>query len=267
MTYSRRGNKRPAIVVQERDRHLLRELAVMRIVDREQAKTVAGFGSTTRVNARLLGLTREGLLRRFFLGTTAGGRKALYSLSAKGAALVGVPERGLRQRNGEALAANFFIEHQLLVNQLYCALKYDTNLPTGVAFRRWLGFYKPLTPELRLIPDGYFELQTSSSLFASFLELDLGNESLAVWRVKVQNYLHYALSGNFEKQFGQDRFRVLVIANSERRLQSIRNVVAVSTEKIFWFSSQAAINRDGLFEAVWVRPKSDERQLLVKETP
>jgi FlaA1/EpsC-like NDP-sugar epimerase len=46
----------------------------MRVVDREQAKIVAAFGSTTRANARLLALTRAGLLRRFFLGTRGGGQ-------------------------------------------------------------------------------------------------------------------------------------------------------------------------------------------------
>ena len=55
-------------MVQPRDRKLFEELAVMRVIDREQAKIVAGFGSTTRANARLLALTRAGLLRRFFLG-------------------------------------------------------------------------------------------------------------------------------------------------------------------------------------------------------
>src|ERR1700747_1288720 len=62
------GNKPSGVVIQERDRHLLRELAVMRVIDRDQAKRVAGFGSTTQVNARLLRLTRAGLRRRFFLG-------------------------------------------------------------------------------------------------------------------------------------------------------------------------------------------------------
>jgi len=57
----------------------------MRIIDQEQAKIVAGFGSTTRANVRLLGLTRAGFLRRFFLGTTAGGTKALYAISRQGA--------------------------------------------------------------------------------------------------------------------------------------------------------------------------------------
>ena len=70
-----------------------------------------------------------------------------------------------------------------------------------------------------------------------FLEVDLGHESLAIWKRKAQNYLQLALSGDFQKQFGQDRFRVLVLVNSERRLQSIRKTVAAVTEKIFWFAT------------------------------
>jgi hypothetical protein len=43
------GNDRHGIVIQERDRHFLRELAVMRVVDREQAKIVAGSHPQTLV--------------------------------------------------------------------------------------------------------------------------------------------------------------------------------------------------------------------------
>src|SRR6266851_10248925 len=130
------------MVIQERDRHLLRELAIMRVIDREQAKVVAGFGSNTRANARLLALTHAGLLRRFFLGTVAGGAKALYTLSEKGARLVGVRESGPRRRQDEAVVADFFIQHQLAINEVYCALKYGNRTPAGVAFKRWMGFPK-----------------------------------------------------------------------------------------------------------------------------
>src|SRR5437588_6146886 len=119
MTGSNRG-----LVLQPRDRRLLEELAVMRVVDREQARIAAGFRSTTRVNARLLRLTRAGLLRRFFVGTTAGGAKALYALSLKGARAIGVPLRGPQRRQDEAIVADFFVEHQLAVNEVYCRLKF-----------------------------------------------------------------------------------------------------------------------------------------------
>jgi hypothetical protein len=148
------------MVIQERDRHLLRELSIMRVIDRELAKIVGGFGSTTRANARLLALVLAGLLHRFFLGTVAGGAKALYTLSEKGARLVEVPASGPRRREDQAVVADFFIEHQLAINKIYCALKYGERNPQGVEFKRWVGFSKRPAAGLRLIPDGYVEIET-----------------------------------------------------------------------------------------------------------
>jgi protein involved in plasmid replication-relaxation len=259
-------NDGPRMVLQERDRHLLRELAVMRVIDREQAKVVAGFGSTTRVNARLLLLVAAGLLRRFFIGTNAGGAKALYSLAEKGARLVDVPFRGFRRTSGQALVGDFFVQHQLAVNEVYCALKHGVPPTSKVTFKRWVTFQEPVSPGLRLIPDGYVEFLTPSETVSAFLEVDLGHERLKVWKDKVQNYFQLALSGTFERQFGQRRFRVLVIANSPGRMLSIRKVAAPVTDRIFWFSDFAAVKREGIFGPIWVRPRSDQPQPLFRET-
>jgi hypothetical protein len=261
------GNKHRGMVIQERDRHLLCELAVMRVIDREQAKVVARFGSTTRANARLLALTHAGLLRRFFQGTVAGGAKALYTLSLKGARLVGVTESGPRRRQDEAVVADFFIQHQLAINEVYCSLKYDNRRPTGITFERWMGFPKQPVRGLRLIPDGYVELATRSGVTAAFLEVDLGHERPRVWQDKVRNYLDLAVTGNFEHEFKQQRFRVLVVADSERRLAAIREVVLPVTDKIFWFATFESIRRHGVFAPIWQRPKGEEPQSLIREIP
>ncbi len=257
------GNDRHGLVVQARDRQLLQELAVMRVVDREQAKVVAGFRSTTRANARLLSLTRAGLLRRFFLGTAGAGQKALYALSPKGAQLADVPFRALRRRKNEALVADFGVKHQLTVNELYCAVKYQPLHLNGFSFRRWIAFHEPVIPGLRLIPDGYTEWQTPSGVQGAFLEIDLGHEGLTIWKEKVRNYLQLAVSHEFEQRFSQSRFRVLVIAPSERRLRSIRSTVVAATQKVFWFASLEAIRANGFFASVWLRPTSDERKPLL----
>ena len=47
------GNSR-SIVLQERDLRLFEALESMRVINREQAKVVAGFQSTRRANDRLL---------------------------------------------------------------------------------------------------------------------------------------------------------------------------------------------------------------------
>jgi hypothetical protein len=258
------GNSR-RIVVQERDRHLLRELSVMRVADREQAKTVAGFGSTTRVNARLLALTRAGLLRRFFVGTGGTKAKAIYAHTAKGAALAGVPYRGPRRRPDEQVTADLFVEHQLATNDVYCGVKFPKPPVRFAQFRRWHTFYEPIAPGLRLIPDGYFELETASGTLAAFLEVDLGNEPLGVWREKVKKYLQLAVSGEFKRRFGQNQFRVLVVALSERRMKSIRQTVAAITPKIFWFATREAIQRKTLFAPIWYRPTTDNPEPLIEE--
>jgi Replication-relaxation len=257
------GNSHHGFILQDRDLNLLHEIGTMRVVDREQAKYVAGFGSTRRVNYRLLGLTRAGLLRRFFLGTKAGGQKALYTLSPSGARRVDVPFRGLRRRSDEVLVADFFVAHQLSVNDIYCSLKFRPIPVPEARFEKWMSFYEPLESGTRLIPDGYFEIFTSQKPLAAFLEVDLGHEGLSVWKAKIQGYLRYAISGSFEKQFGLPQFRVLVIANSERRMHSLRAATLTVTDKIFWFSTFASIAHDGFWSAVWLRADGDRRQTLL----
>jgi hypothetical protein len=256
------------MVLQERDRHLLRELSVMRVVDREQAKLVARFGSTTRANVRLLRLTEAKLLRRFFLGTIAGGRRAIYVLTERGARAVDVPYRGLwRRRADEVLVADFFVQHQLAVNDLYGSVKYRPISVPGVVFKRWIAFSKPIAPWLPLIPDGYFEIQIPQGTGACFLEVDLGGESLTVWKEKVRNYLAFAQSEEPERLFGRSRFRVLVVANSERRMRSIRRAVGSLIDRLFWFTDVEAIRRDGFWGRTWLRLAGDDRQALIEAQP
>ena len=257
------GNNGRGLVLQERDRHLMRELSVMRVIDREQVQVVAGFHSVRRANDRLLALTRAGTLRRFFLGTTGSGKKAVYGLSKKGAESVDVPNRGPRRKRDETLASDAFVQHQLAVNQAYCWLKYRHIPIDGTRFIRWLPFFAPPATGIALIPDGYFEIATNSDVMSSFLEVDLGNEGLNIWKAKVQAYLQIAMSGEFERRFHQPRFRVLVLTNSERRLQSIRKFVATITERLFWFATFESVHVSGLWSPVWFRPKGDTRYSLL----
>jgi hypothetical protein len=257
------STRRNGMRLQPRDLLILTMVALLRVADREQIRLACGFGSTTRVNARLILLVRAGLLRRYFLGRGAG-RRALYAVSEKGAALVGKPLRGPRRRQNETLVADFYVEHQLAVNEVHCALAFR-ELP-GVRFRRWMDFDETIAPSLRLIPDGYVELETPSGIVAVFLEVDLGTESLGVWKEKVRQYIELAATGEFAKRFGQSRFRVLVLAHSLRRLRSIQRTVAASTQKIFWFATLDDA-RERFFSPVWLRPISETPQPFIEAMP
>lgn len=249
----RRRGKVKGLVIQERDRVFLTELSIMRVADRDHAMAAAGFRSITRVNTRLLALHRAGLLRRFFIGSL-GGRKALYALSPKGAQVIGVPCRGPRRRQDELLVADFSVLHQLAVNDVYCRLRFGTIPVPGIAFVQWVAFTEPPTDHLPLIPDGYIEFRTQAGIDASFVEVDLGTEEKQVWKEKAAHYHELAKSGAYARRFGQSRFRVLVLVNSLRRLQSIRAAVATVTPKIFWFATLDDTRREECFGPVWLRP-------------
>jgi len=258
------GNRRARIVVQERDRDFLRELATHRIVDREQAKCIAGFRSTTRVNARLLALHRAGLLRRYFIGTDCGGVKALYALSEKGARLVDVPYRGLRRRQDEVLVADFSVVHQLSINSVYCAWKCGSGSANRMSIARWLTFTDSISRKADLIPDAYAELVLPAEKVSTFLEVDLGHEGLAILKEKAKRYLDFAISGDYERTFHEKRFRVLVLARSEQRARSIQKAVSVVTNKLFWFGTLANAMDGGVASSLWFRPGKEEPEPFLR---
>jgi hypothetical protein len=256
------GSDRRGIVLQERDRHLLREVSIMRVIDRPLAATVAGFRSIRRTNARLQALHQAGLLRRFFQGTRAGGKKAFYTLSGKGARLIDVASNGLRRGKDEVVVADLFLAHQMGINEVYCALKYrpDSRHPSPLV--RWLTFTESPTPPIALIPDGYCELSSPEGALAVFLEVDLGHEGAPVWRKKVANYLRLAVSGIFTERFKHPQFRVIVVVSSDRRLSSLREVIRSQTDRIFWFSTLEAIRQQGVWGPIWFRPVGDHPVFL-----
>lgn len=256
------AKKKTGLILQARDRRLLSELGTMRIIDRELAKVVAGFGSTTRANTRLLKLTRAGLLNRFFVGSIAAGRKAIYTLSKSGNRVAGTERAPISRSHGKTLVGDLYVDHQMHINQIYCAIKFRP-LPASTRFIGWRSFHEPLSEHSRLVPDGYFELQSPTDVPPSFLEVDLGHQSMKIWEQKVRQYLHLAISGDFARLFKKAQFRVLVITTSPRRLTKIRSVVSKQTDKVFWLSDFQTINRAGLWSACWLRPSGDQPLALI----
>ena len=155
-----RGNNSLSVLLTNRDQHLFRELEIAKLVDREMVQEICGFPSVNRTNDRLLRLHRRGYLRRYFVGTEAGGRKSLYALSPKIAAVV-LPTFHWRFKRPEnvLLIGDFFIEHQSAVNWVWIAAKYRA-LPNA-EFLRWVSFPQSLSESIPLVPDGYLEVKTA----------------------------------------------------------------------------------------------------------
>jgi hypothetical protein len=245
------GSSKSRIILQDRDHRLLEELETMRVVDREQAKVVAGFGSTTRANTRLLALTRTGLLKRTLLG----GNRAAYQLASTRTSHVAKP---VSKTN-----VVLFCEHQLAINELYLTVRYRPIPVVNVRCQLWRRFVETISKSFPLIPDAYFELTVPTGVLPSFLEVDLGTEALPILRRKFQLYLQLATSGEFPALFSQPRFRVLVLTTTDRRVENLRQVASKLTDKIFWFSTVREATRDGFWQASWLRPTGIEKLTLL----
>ena len=174
--------------------------------------------------------------------------------------------RGIRRHRDELLVADFFVLHQLAVNDVHIAARFPKQEHANVTFIRWTAFFEPVAAGSNLIPDGYVELATGEEVIASFIEVDFGTESLRVWREKTEQYLRLATSGAFQELFQQPRFRVLVLANSERRLRSIRKTVSLVTEKIFRFATIENARKD-FFGTHWLKPVAENHQPFFENHP
>jgi hypothetical protein len=170
---------------------------------------------------------------------------------------------GLRRRRDEVLVADYFVNHQLKVNEIYCNLKFQPIPIPETKFVRWISFSEPIYTGSALIPDGYVEIAAPGRSLAAFLEVDLGHETRATWAKKVREYLRLFGSDTFRLQFGHDHFRVLAITNSERRLASLRLTTAEEIDTIFWFTTFDAITREGFWSAIWKTPKEEKSQALL----
>lgn len=248
------GSNRTNIVLQERDLRLLEALETMRVIDREQAKVVAGFKSTRRANDRLLTLTRSGFLKRAFVGS----RQAVYWLPGNGSR-----DPGRTRGDAPSEPAALFLKHQLEINKVHLVVQYSSIPARSWWFGRWQSFQKPLSATVPLIPDGYFEIGSQQGFRPAFVEVDLGTEAVPVVTRKASLYLQLATSGEFFRIFGRSQFRVLVITTSGRRLQNLRAPIAKLTDKVFWFATLDEIAPEKFWSAVWLRPNGDQLQSLL----
>jgi hypothetical protein len=168
------------------------------------------------------------------------------------------------------------------VDEVQNFVAYDTDIETVLSEARkfgvsvvtanqFLGQYPDAT-RVAILSVGthiFFQLSPGDAVvIAQALDggKSLGHESQTIWKRKAEHYLQLALSVKYREHFGHERFRVLVLANSERRLHSIRKTVRAVTQKIFWFATLASV-RDDFFAPVWFRPGDSQPKKLLETPP
>ncbi len=225
---------RNSIVLTERDRTLLVELARMRMLTRAQIQTLGMFGSVTRANTRLKRLCDRGFVIRVDppLGTHPGlgiyrpGSNATKILAhAFGIGKLEVAR--LLERPSPLLTTHTLATADVRVSlsrsvdrcawqgESECFHLFSVRESAAHAWR-----------EEALRPDGYVEVQRHGHEFCAFVEVDLGHVSLPRFAEKLLRYETYVACGLFAKRYGKSAATVLVASTGAKRIEHLQALAA-----------------------------------------
>jgi hypothetical protein len=229
------------LAVTERDRAILREIARVGVMTRDQLMRLRVFGSKTRANTRLKRLVDHGYLVARPQPLVVGGPRYVY---------VPGPQSGESRdaRTRVVAASDLFLAHQLGLVDIRLTFEQHTTLS------RWLAEKDLAGLSLGLVPDAYLEYAIDTRTVCAFIEYDRGTETLGRVERKVRLYLDLAHSGRFERTFTRTFFRVLVVTDTAGRLATLSQTTARLTDRVLRFTTMAELTHDGPLASIWRRP-------------
>jgi len=261
---------------------VLRQLATYQLLTAEQ---VALLRDVTLRGARkgLAKLDGMGMVEaRYQAYGQARGRPAkAYSLSPKGIRCLESRDPSLENVALTPWDDGAGPAHQLLLNWFLLHVHHISREHPQLLVHMLGGLHHPplKSAENRggsaeMIPDALFaiscEEQEKTLLF--FVEIDMGTESLTSpswgsrdFREKILRYQDHFRSAAYKRQEAPlacdlRGFRLLVVANSPRRLASLCRLVQQTPPSDFiWLTDQASMFAHGLSAAIWARGGHQER--------
>jgi hypothetical protein len=273
----------PGFVVRERDIALLEDIAQYRWLTTSQLELLRAhdsrpecrFVSRLPLTRRLKLLFHHGYVQRVIRPQAKGSLEPVYLLDSEGV-------RILSQRHGEVVARpasqvpkQAALEHLLAINQFRvslttgCSQRSDCGLihwhsSEGVKFTTEVLERGERVSKTTIIPDGSFTLRVLNQRLFYFLEVDLGTEPGRTLIHKCRAYFAYWRTGGFARDFSvpaQLGFRVLFVAPSARRVETIRSAIRglETGRRMFWTTTADNIDPGSLFKAVFDDGDTGER--------
>lgn len=298
------GDRLPALQLTPRDLAILHGVYVCRALTTPQIQRwffgeapENRRGPTVRCQTRLARLFHHGYLYRDEQATRLreGRQPLVYFLDRRGAEVVAgylhVPLRDLdwQPRDNAAGAGQLFLTHLLKTNDVRIALELaaaqsewqiDPWLDERSLRRRQMKDRVELpdgqgrTRQMAVVPDGYFALLRPDIAFYHFVEIDLrttiglsGRADRRDWARRIQAYVAYHRSGQYQARYGSDTFRVLTVTTDRQRLSHLKTITErVGGKARFWFTTFAALAQaNALTAPIWqVAGRSEALALLIE---
>lgn len=266
----------PPMILTERDKRIVEAVYQCRVLRQDQIHTLFFGASKAASQRRLALLYHHGFLTRVFLTVRASYMlsPALYMLDKRGAELLrselGYDDIAWTSKSHEV--GQPFLEHTLAINDVRVAVTIACRTH-GYTLLEWRseadlkGDYDRVTIQQRngskqlvsLIPDSFFALHTPKGKAPFFLEVDRGTETTGRFQDKIRAYQAYVQTGAYEKRYGYKSVRVLTVAFSQKRLESLKTVTEeVGGKERYWFALHPEMTPQSVFdEPIWMTAGSD----------
>ncbi len=246
----------------ERDREVIKIVALHGAASRRQLVDLGLFTSTSRANRRLRQLFDNRYLRRTKLATSLYSAETIYILGPNASQLV-AEETGLDSielaRQARRQPERMFLEHHLSVLSVRLALRKETEDVRVSMFasepecRHEYEIVNGLQVIRRLVkPDAFCLIEDDLGVLPCFIELDRGHVSLPQMKGVFGRYDLYQADGAFAAAYEvAEPFQVLVITTAgERRIKHLAALVPEGSIEVK-FALYAEVVRQGFFGCLW----------------
>lgn len=236
--FVRHRHRKPAFVLQERDRELVRLVSQHRVISSDDLQLLIA-GSNQTILRRLQKLFHNGYLDRPRSQRLRGNAPMVYALGQKGAELVAL-EAGAKAAGDwsekNRLIGAAFLEHALMISRFQAALRFSLRETGNASLDRWYADgairdavvveHDASTERIPIAPDAFFTLRLANepegrNRVHVFLEADRGTMTAKRFLVKMRGYWHYWRSGRQEERFGMKNFLVLTVTSTPERAASL----------------------------------------------
>ena len=268
--------------LQPRDIRVLRDVADFRFVNTEQILTLHE-GSRRNLMERLSRLYHHGYLDRPVSQSSARLTSAhlVYSLGRKGAEQLSkdAEERqGIYRRVREAERTVPLMAHALMISQFRVCLTLAVKAHGAKLTRFTQGYdLKDMLKDVHgenpsLVPDAFFTLEDKGDVINFFLEADRGTMKTERFVDKLKTYWSWRGDERLKEKLRLSRFRVLTIAPSERRSDSLRNAGKGGDPRgegslMFLFASETQYGLsepEKVLKPIWKSPKDDTPHTILE---
>lgn len=266
----RRDNP-PNIVLTDNDRTVIEAIYQCRVLRQDQLARLC-YQNANYAQRRLRLLYDHGFLDRQFLPVRGGimNSPVLYVLDERGKNTL-IEDCGyqeVRWNTSHNDVSTDFLEHALAINEFRVRLTVACQKHPDYELVTWQGEsdlkadYDYVTivnqrgrrQKVSVIPDSYFAIKVPTGKVHFFLELDRGTMQLNRFQNKILAYLEYYRSGQSEKRFGIQRFRVLtVVTAGQQRVDNLKAITeAAGGESRFWFAALEDLSAENVLnDPVW----------------